>query len=112
MTVTDLIQRFDEIPAVLHQEPALARFAEVFDPLLQQAMPPSPCQGSQHTAGNKIYIRLITPMGILNYGLSTPEKTVTRMQALMEEYLADQTAFVAATVPPDTPETPGGCQDA
>jgi len=110
MTPRELIQRFPDIPAVLRDDPILKSFGRVFAKLLPQALQPSNCQGSQLTAGNKIYMRLVAPMGILGIGLSTPEKTKTELEKLMAAYQADPDGFTAEMLPEGTATEPGGCQ--
>ena len=55
-------------------------------------------------------MKLIAPMGILAYGLSTPEKTVAQLEALLEAYRPDPEKFLAELIPPDVAQAPGGCQ--
>lgn len=110
MDVQELITRFPEIPEVLHEKPVLKRYAEVFGDLLRTAWKPSACSADEQTAENVVYMKLIAPMGILAYGLSAPEKTVTQLEALLEAYRPDPEKFLAELIPPDVAEAPGGCQ--
>jgi hypothetical protein len=110
MDTQELIARFPEIPEVLHEKPVLTRYAEVFGDLLRTAWKPTACSASQQTAENLVYMKLIAPMGILAYGLSTPEKTVVQLEALLEAYRPDPEKFLAELIPPDVAQTPGGCQ--
>jgi hypothetical protein len=110
MDVQELIARFPEIPEVLHEKPVLKRYAEVFGDLLRTAWKPSACSADQQTAENLVYMKLIAPMGILAYGLSTPEKTVAQLEALLEAYRPDPEKFLAELIPPDVAQAPGGCQ--
>jgi hypothetical protein len=111
MRVEELIARFPEIPEVLRNDPVLETYADVFDGLLGKAIPPSACQGSEQTAGNAIYMKLIAPMKILGYGLSTPEKTAAKLEGLMKEHEEDAQKFLNEMIPPDVSPTPGGCQE-
>ena len=110
MDTQELIARFPEIPEVLHEKPVLTRYAEVLGDLLRTAWKPTACSASQQTAENLVYMKLIAPMGILAYGLSTPEKTVAQLEALLEAYRPDPEKFLAELIPPDVAQTPGGCQ--
>ena len=87
MTPSELIMRFPEIPAELHGEPVLAAFAEAMGPLLKQAVKPSPCS-TQHDATNHYYLKLIGPMAILGYGLSTKEKVIGQLQEFIDKQLS------------------------
>ena len=109
MDVQELISRFPEIPEVLHEKPVLKRYAEVLGDLLRTAWKPSACSADQQTAENVVYMKLIAPMGILAYGLSAPEKTVTQLEALLEAYRPHPEKFLAVLIPPDVAEAPGGC---
>ncbi len=110
MDVQELIARFPEIPEVLHEKPVLKRYAQVFGDLLRTAWKPSACSADQQTAENLVYMKLIAPMEILAYGLSTPEKTVAQLEALLEAYRPDPEKFLAKLIPPDVAQAPGGCQ--
>lgn len=111
MTVQELITRFPEIPRDLHNEPLLSQFAEVFDDLLRVARDPSACS-AQYDAGNHYYLKLIGPMKIYMYGLSTKEKVIGQIKELLEQHRADPDGFVRSLVPEDmaTTEVKGpGC---
>ena len=111
MTVEELIQKFPEIPRNLHQEPILNRFADVFGELLQSASKPSPCSTQQDPA-NHYYLKLIGPLAIHGYGLSTRENVLKQLQELLDRHAADPQGFAASLVPDDSAaqETRGpGC---
>ena len=99
-----------EIPEVLRKDPVLERYAEVFGGLLGRAVAPSPCQGSQQTAENAIYMKMIAPMKILGYGLSTRDQTAAELEGFMKDHEDDAQKFLNGVVPPDVSSTPGGCQ--
>ncbi len=101
MTVQELCIRFPEIPPDLHAEPLLARFAETFGDLLQIAHKPSACS-TEHDAGNHFYLKLIGPMDIYRYGLSTRQKVLTQIQDLLDQHQADPAGFAASLLPADT----------
>lgn len=111
MTVAELAQRFPEIPRNLCGEPLLARFAEVLDGLLRAARNPSPC-ASRHDTANHYYLKLIGPLAIHGYGLSSREQALGELRQLLERHAADPDGFAASLVPPDaaTEEVRGpGC---
>lgn len=102
MTVQELVRRFPEIPQDLHTEPVLTIFAETFGDLLAVAQNPSNC-AAQYEAGHHYYLKLIGPMKIYMYGLSTREKVLGQLQGLLERYHADPTGFASSLVTTGTP---------
>ncbi len=112
MTVQELIMRFPEIPKDLHEEPLLAEFAEAFGEQLRIARNPGACS-AQYDAGNHYYLKLVGPMRIYMYRLSTKEKVLKQLQELLDQYRADPNGFIKSLLPPDTAakEVKGpGCQ--
>ena len=102
MTVQELITRFPEIPRDLHEEPLLAQFAESFDELLRVARDPSACS-NQYDAGNHYYLKLIGPLKIYMYGLSSKEKVLGQIKERVERRRADPEGFAAGLLREDTP---------
>jgi hypothetical protein len=98
MTLEELAARFPEIPASLHAEPALSTFADSFADLLRAARRPSACS-TAHDAANHYYLKLVGPLAIHGYGLSSREKVVAQMQGLLEAQAADPDGFAASLVP-------------
>ena len=101
MTVEELVAAFPEIPKDLHDEPLLAQFAETFGDLLRVARDPSACS-SQHEAGNHYYLKLVGPMKIYMYGLSTKDKVLTKIQELLDQHAGDPEGFAASLLPTNT----------
>ena len=101
MTVKELLARFPEIPPGLRDEPVLARFAEAFDGLLRSARNPSPC-ATRHDAANHYYLKLIGPLAIHGYGLSTREQLLAELQELLDRGQADPDGFAQSLLPADT----------
>ena len=111
MTVEELFHKFSEIPRSLHPELLLKRFADVFGDLLQLARKPSPCS-TQHDPANHYYLKLIGPLAIHGYGLSTRESVVEQLQELLDRHAADPQRFASSLLPGDSAEKeiPGpGC---
>jgi hypothetical protein len=111
MTVDELYGRFGEIPADLREEPVLERFAAAFDDLLRVARAPSPC-ATGHDAANHYYLKLVGPLSIYGYGLSTREKVLGQLQELLDRRDADPEGFATSLLPADVAdeEVPGpGC---
>ena len=103
MTVQELVARFPEIPADLREEPVLERFASTLGDLLRVSNKPSPCS-SQHDAGNHYYLKLVGPLSIYGYGLSTRERVLGELQELLDRHESDPDGFAASLLPTDTAE--------
>ncbi|MCG8604133.1 hypothetical protein MJD09_03925 [bacterium] len=104
MTIEELVHLFPEIPKDLHQEPLLGQFAETFADLLRIARDPSACS-SQHDASNQFYLKLIGPMKIYMYGLSTKEKVLGQLQDLLDRHAADPGGITDSLLPQNTAES-------
>jgi hypothetical protein len=100
MTVQELISRFPEIPPDLHAEPLLARFASTFGDLLRVAQNPGPCSG-EYSPGNHYYLKLVGPIRIYMYGLSSKDKVLTKLQALLDQHDADPSGFAESLLSSD-----------
>lgn len=103
MTVQEMVARFPQIPQGLHDEPLLARFAEAFQDLLVVARQPSPCS-TQHEAANHYYLKLVGPLAIHGYGLSTREKVLGQVQELLDRQAANPEGFAGSLLPADLAE--------
>ncbi len=103
MTVQELVAKFPEIPKDLHEEPILSRFAEVFGELLRVARNPGAC-AAKHDAANHYYLKLIGPVAIYDYGLSTREQVLAELQELLDRHQTDPDGFAANLLPKDTAE--------
>lgn len=101
MTVQELVNRFPEIPNDLHQEPVLAQFAEACGEILRKAQKPSACS-TQHDSGNQFYLKLIGPLSIYRYGLSTREKVLSQLQEFLNQQKKDPEGFAESLLTPDT----------
>ena len=100
MTVQELISRFPEIPPDLHAEPLLARFAATFGDLLQVAENPGPCSG-EYSSGHHYYLKLVGPIRLYMYGLSSKDKVLTKLQALLDRHEADPSGFAESLLSSD-----------
>jgi hypothetical protein len=109
MTPRELIARHPSIPRSLLDEPALERFAEVFDELLRGAQKPTPCSANQQTAENHVFMKLIAPLELVALGLATPQRAVSDMESLIDRAEHDREALLADLVPADAARRPGGC---
>jgi hypothetical protein len=102
MTIDDLTARFPEIPADLHDEPALAEFAEAFGAQLAVAEKPSACSAEQ-SAGNHYYMKLVNPIAIYAMGLAKREMVLKQIGDLVAGHKADPAGFAASLLPEGAP---------
>ncbi len=93
MTVQEFASRFPEVSADLCDEPLLAQFAATFGTFLREAENPGACSGA-YSPGNHYYIKLMGPIRLHMYGLSTREKTIGKLQQLLDQHAADAQGFV------------------
>jgi|RifCSP13_3_1023840.scaffolds.fasta_scaffold20216_4 uncharacterized protein YecE (DUF72 family) len=100
MTVQELLTKFPEIPADLHGEPLLAEYAETFGEQLRVAKNPGACSAG-YDAGNHYYLKLMGPIRLYWYRLSTREKLLKQLQELLDQYRAGPEGFIASLVPQD-----------
>ena len=97
MTIQELLVRFPEIPADLHHEEILSRFADVFEGPLSIAQKPSACS-TEYDAGNHFYMKLVNPLGIYRLGLMKRELLLSQITELIEKQESDPN-FVETLVP-------------
>jgi len=100
MTVPELVARFPEIPADLRDDPVLHEFAASLGEWLGIARKPSACS-TRHDAANHFYLKLIGPLSIYGYGLSSRERVVRELRVLLERHAADPAGFAASLLPED-----------
>lgn len=98
MNVEELVGLFPEIPVDLREEATLAAFAAECGDLLAKARKPSACS-TGHDASNHYYLRLIGPLSIYGFGLSTREKLITQLEELIERHRTDPNGFAASLLP-------------
>ena len=104
MTVQELAARFPEIPPDLCGEPILAQYAEAFGEQLRVARNPGACS-AEYDAANHYYLKLIGPIRLYWYKLSTKEKVLKQLEEFLDKYRADPAGFVANLIPTSTAET-------
>ncbi len=102
MTVQELMQRFPEVSPDLQEEPLLSRFVEAFGELLDVAQNPTNC-ATEYAPGHHYYLKLIGPLKLYTYGLSSRDKVRTQLQDLLDRYQADPSGFAASLLPSDAP---------
>ncbi len=102
MTVQELVMRFPEISPDLHDEPWLAEFADALGDLLQVAQNPTNCS-AEYEPGHHYYLKLIGPLKLYMYGLSSREKVAGQIQNLLSNYKGDAAGFPSSLLPSDKP---------
>ena len=75
MTVQELVAIFPEIPQDLQGEPLLVQYAVAFGDQLRVARNPGACS-AQYDAANHYYLKLMSPIRLYWYNLSTREKVL------------------------------------
>ncbi|HIE66279.1 MAG: hypothetical protein ABGX83_04195 [Nitrospira sp.] len=103
MTVAELMARFPKIPRTLSDEPLVAEFAQACGEWLAMAQEPSACS-TQHDARNQYYLKLIGPMAIHGYGLSSREDLLKELQGFIDRHKADPSTFAVSLLSPETVE--------
>lgn len=93
MTMQEFASRFPAESVDLCDEPLVAKFAETFGRFLQEAENPGACSGA-YSPGNRYYLKLMGPIRLHMYGLAPKEKTLVKLQALLDQYAADAQGFV------------------
>src|SRR5438034_9748848 len=86
MTVDELFARFPEVPRDLRDEPVLAEFVRAFGSQLRVAQKPSPCvaKAGGGDAEHFFYTRLVTDLAVYGIGLARRERTLKRLETLLE----------------------------
>jgi len=110
MSVAELIAHFPEVPRDLAGEPVLAEFVAAFGPQLRHALKPAPCMRDGGDAPHAFYTRLVNDLAIYGIGLAKRERTLARLQALLDEYRKQPATFACTLVPAKPRGTPpAGC---
>jgi len=110
MTVDELLARFPEVPADLRPEPILAQYVVAFGPQLRVAQKPTPCMGQGGDAPHVFYTKLVNDLAIYGIGLAKRDRTLTRLQATLEQYRKQPATFACSLVPRKAPGAPPpGC---
>ena len=111
MTVDEFLARFPEVPADLRAEPILAEYVAAFWPQLRVAEKPTPCTGQGGDAQPQVFhTRLVNDLAIYRIGLAKRDRTLTRLQATLEQYRTQPATLACSLVPPRAPGAPRtGC---
>ena len=110
LSVGEFLARFPEVPGDLAAEPILADYVAAFGPLLRLAQKPSPCMGTNGDAPQQFYTKLVNDLAIYGIGLAKRDRTLTRLQATLEQYRKEPATFACSLVPSRAPGAPRpGC---
>ncbi len=110
MTVDEFLARFPEVPADLRAEPILSEYVAAFGPQLRAAQKPTPCMGQGGDAPHVFYTKLVNDLAIYGIGLAKRDRTLTRLQATLEQYRQQRATFACSLVPRRAPGAPrSGC---
>ena len=110
MTVGELLARFPEVPRDLAGEPVLQAYAQAFGPQLRAARKPTPCMREGGDAEHVFYTRLVNDLAIYGIGLAKRDRTLARLQALLDQYGKQPATFACSLVPAKPRGTPrSGC---
>lgn len=100
LSVDEFLARFPEVPANLREEPVVIRYVEAFGPLLRLAQKPTPCMGKDGgDAQHAFYTRLVNDLAIYGIGLARRERTLARLEALLEQHRKAPATFACSLVP-------------
>ncbi|MGH7268139.1 MAG: hypothetical protein ACREMB_25255 [Candidatus Rokuibacteriota bacterium] len=99
MTVDELLARFPEIPADLREEPVLGDYVRAFGLLLRVAQKPTPCMRDTGDHQHVFYTRLVNDLAIYGIGLARRDRTLARLQALLDQYRRQPATFACTLVP-------------
>lgn len=110
MNAQQLVARFPQIPQIVYGHPVLEQLASTFGEYLQTAHKPSNCSSNQLTRDHHVYMKLIAPLEVLQYGFIKPETNLAKLEGYIAAYQADRDAFLAEMIPPSAAPVPGGCQ--
>lgn len=99
MTVDELFARFPEVPKDLGNEPVLEEFAGALGNLIRVARKPAPCV-KDYDAEHVFYLKLINDLAVYGLGLAKREKTLARLQGLLDQYKKNSATVGCSLVPP------------
>jgi hypothetical protein len=99
MTVDEFLARFPEVPADLRGEPVLEQYVSAFGPQLRVAQKPTPCMGQGGDAPHVFYTKLVNDLAIYGIGLAKRDRTLTRLQATLDQYRKQPATFACSLVP-------------
>lgn len=110
MTVDEFLARFPEVPRDLRGEPVLREYVGAFGAQLRVAQKPTPCIGQGGDAEHVFYTRLVNDLAIYGVGLAKRDRTLARLEKLLDEYRKQPATFACTLVPQGVPGTPrSGC---
>jgi len=110
MNVSEFLARFPEVPRDLVGERVLEQYVDAFGPLLRLAQKPTPCMRDGGDAPHAFYTRLVNDLAIYGIGLAKRDRTLARLQNLLDQYQKQPATFACTLVPARPRGTPpAGC---
>ena len=110
MSVDEFLGRFPEVPRDVRDEPLLREYTKAFGPLLRAAQKPTPCMRDGGDAQHVFYTRLVNDLAIYGIGLAKRDRTLARLEALLDQYRKQPATFACTLVPLRPRGTPrSGC---
>ena len=108
LTTDAFLALFPEVPRDLRDEPVFAEFVRAFGPQLRVAQKPSPCvaRDGGGDAPHHFYTRLVNDLAIYGIGLAKRERTLQRLQRLLDDYRKQPATFACTLVPRKAPDAP------
>ena len=108
LTVDAFLALFPEVPGDLRDEPVFTEFVRAFGPQLRVAQKPSPCvaRDGGGDAPHHFYTRLVNDLAIYGIGLSKRERTLQRLEKILDEYRKQPATFACTLVPRKGPDAP------
>jgi hypothetical protein len=108
LTVDGFLALFPEVPRDLRDEPVFAEFVRAFGPQLRVAQKPSPCiaRDGGGDAPHFFYTRLVNDLAIYGIGLAKRERTLQRLERLLEDYRKQPATFPCTLVPRKASDAP------
>jgi hypothetical protein len=100
MSVSEFLARFPEVPGDLRDERVLEEYVHAFGPLLRLAEKPSPCVArAGGDAPHVFYLRLVNDLAVYGLGLARRDRTLGRLEAMLQEYRRQPATFGCTLVP-------------
>jgi hypothetical protein len=110
MTVDEFLARFPEVPRDLRDEPVLKEYVNAFGPQLRVAQKPSACMQDSGDHPHSFYLRLVNDLAIYGMGLAKRDRTLARLEAVLEQYRKQPATFACTLIKPKARGAPrSGC---
>lgn len=110
MPVDEFLARFPEVPRDLRDEPVLKEYVNAFGPQLRVAQKPSACMQDSGDHQHIFYLRFVNDLAIYGMGLAKRDRTLARLEAVLEQYRKQPATFACTLIKPQARGAPrSGC---